>query len=328
MRCFLSLSRREKYFALAQHARRIIHLLKIPFRQPFGAWWLAESSVLDHELTHSGYETAELTFVQHLLRPGMTVLDLGAHHGLYSLLAAKCVGRDGQVIAFEPSPRERRRLARHLKLNRASNVKVQSCALGPDSYGTGEFYLVQDGQDGCNSLRPPAVREATCAIRVPLRRLDEEMERLGVTRVDFIKMDVEGAELGVLQGAAGILSGPARPAILAEVQDLRTEPWGYAAREIVRFLSRKEYRWFALDAEGNLFPISTEEEKYDGNLVALPTERVREFIVMLNEGTYRDREVHANGSLRWTMISRKRWVPAWLASWVPKSWWPGDRFIR
>ncbi len=326
VRRFLTLSSREKYFALAQHARRVLPFLKIPFRLPFGAWWLAENSMLDRELTRSGYETAELNFVQHLLRPGMTVLDLGAHHGLYSLLAAKCVGRTGKVIAFEPSPRERRRLKRHLRMNRGANVEVQSCALGPDSCGTAEFYLVHEGQDGCNSLRPPAVREATSAIRVELRRVDEEMQRLGVSRIDFIKMDVEGAELGVLQGAAGILSGPSRPAILAEVQDLRTEPWGYAAREIIRFLSRKEYRWFALDAEGNLFPASTEGEKYDGNLVALPAERVREFIVILNEGAYRDREMHEAASLRWTVIPGGRRVPAWLAAWMPKSWGVGRQF--
>lgn len=94
-------------------------------------------------------------------------------------------------------------------------------------------------------------------MHVAVRRLDEELHRLGIVHVDFIKLDVEGAELGVLQGAAALFSGPSRPAILAEVQDLRTHPWGYAAREILRFMVRKDYRWFALDAEGNLFPVST-----------------------------------------------------------------------
>jgi len=140
--------------------------------------------------------------------------------------------------------------------------------------------------------------------------------------VDFIKLDVEGAELGVLQGAAAIFSGPSRPAILAEVQDLRTGPWGYAAREIIRFLVRKEYRWFGLDAEGNLFPVSAEEERYDANLVALPAERVREFIVMLNEGAYRDRESNAPSGLRWSVISRRRRIPSRLTPQSYKSWLP------
>jgi FkbM family methyltransferase len=303
-RRFLGLSAREKYFALANHARRVLPFLKVPFRLPFGAWWLGEKSVLDHELEHHGYETAELNFVEHFLRPGMTALDLGAHHGLYSLLAAKCVGERGRVIAFEPSARERLRLMRHLKLNRAHNVEVQSCALGPDSFANGDFYLVQEGQDGCNSLRPPAVREATSTVRVALRRLDEELRRLRVSRVDFIKLDVEGAELGVLHGATGILGGPSRPAILVEVQDLRTEPWGYAAREIIDYLLRKEYRWFALDAEGNLCPVSTQLEKYDANLVAFPAERVREFTVLLREAAYRERDALAAARLRWPGLGR------------------------
>jgi FkbM family methyltransferase len=320
-RRFLGLSRREKYFAVARRARRIFPSLKIPFRLPFGAWWLAENSVLDYELSHHDYESAELNFVRRLLRPGMTVLDLGAHHGLYSLLASRCVGHTGKVIAFEPSPRERERLERHLRLNRAENVKIQPCALGRDS-GVAELYLVANGQDGCNSLRPPAVSEPTSKLHVPVRRLDEELQQLGVADVDFIKLDVEGAELGALQGAAAIFSGRSRPAILAEVQDTRTEPWGYAAREIIRFLARKEYRWFGLDAEGNLFPISTEEERYDANLVALPAERVREFIVMLNEGAYRDRDRSPDGGLRWSVISRRKRVPSWLGSRSYKSWLP------
>ena len=320
-RRFLGLSGREKYFAAAQHMRRIFPFLRVPLRLPFGAWWLAESSALDYELAHEGYETAELSFVQRLLRPGMTVLDLGAHHGLYSLLASKCVGRNGQVIAFEPSPRERRRLLRHVKLNRGANVIVQPYALGPDA-GAAELFLVENGQDGCNSLRPPAVLEPVTTVRVTLRRVDEELEHMGVAHVDFIKLDVEGAELGVLQGAAGILHGPSRPVILAEVQDVRTKPWGYTAREIIHFLVRKQYRWFALDSEGNLAPVSTEQHWYDANLVALPEERVREIIVMLNEGCYRHRRPEAPASLRWSVIPRGKRRAAWLTSRPFKSWLP------
>jgi FkbM family methyltransferase len=320
-RRFLSLTRREKYFAVGRHARRLLPWIKIPLRLPFGAWWLGENSVLDEELTRNGYENAELNFVERLLRPGMTVLDLGAHHGLYSLLAAKCVGPGGKVIAFEPSPRELRRLERHVRWNRATNVDIQPVALGP-SAGRADLYLVENGQDGCNSLRPPAVLEPVRTMRVPLRCVDEELRRLGVGRVDFIKLDVEGAELGVLQGASTLLRGPARPAILAEVQDVRTEPWGYAAREILRFLSRREYRWFALDIDGNLVPVSTEEQRYDANLVALPAERVREIIVMLNEGAYRRQRPKAPAGLRWSVVTRGRRTRTWLTSRSYKSWLP------
>src|SRR5260370_10716997 len=73
-----------------------------PLRLPFGAWWLVRNDNAGRPITEGKFETAELAFVKRFLKPGMTVLDLGAHHGLYTLLASKCVGRDGRVIAFEP----------------------------------------------------------------------------------------------------------------------------------------------------------------------------------------------------------------------------------
>jgi len=130
VRLFLSKPARMRYVALANRVRRVVRSMPVPLRLPFGAWWLAENSALDRSLIYEGFETAETAFVGRFLRPGMTVLDVGAHHGLYTLLASKRAGRDGRVIAFEPSWRERRRLARHLRINRCGNVEVHSCALG------------------------------------------------------------------------------------------------------------------------------------------------------------------------------------------------------
>jgi len=67
--------------------------MPIPLRLPFGAWWLAQKSALDDDLIHDGFEEAEIAFVEMLLQPGMTVVDAGANHGLYTLLASKRVGR-------------------------------------------------------------------------------------------------------------------------------------------------------------------------------------------------------------------------------------------
>jgi len=116
-----------------------------------------------------------------------------------------------------------------------------------------------------------------------VRRLDDVLAELDVSKVDFIKLDVEGAELSVLHGAMKLLQSESRPAILAEVQDLRTLPWGYAAREIIQFLIRIDYRWFAIAAKGALLPISCDQETYDANLVALPVERTEEFLSLLGQ---------------------------------------------
>ena len=93
-------------------------------RLPFGVWWVLRNDNVGVPLRTGIFETAELAFVDRFLRPGMTVLDVGAHHGLYTLLASKRVGKHGRVISFEPSPREGRALRLHLLLNRCRNVVV------------------------------------------------------------------------------------------------------------------------------------------------------------------------------------------------------------
>jgi FkbM family methyltransferase len=279
---FLVSPTRKKYITLANRARRVFPGMPIPLRLPFGAWWLAEKSALDHELIYNEFERMETDFVKRLLRRNMTVVDAGAHHGLYTLLASKRVGWHGRVIAVEPSPRECERLEKHLRLNRCSNTELVPCALGEDP-GEADLYLVDGFQDWCNSLRPPAVDEPIRTVRVPVRRLDDVLAESGVSKVDFLKLDVEGAELSVLYGAMKLLQREPRPAILAEVQDIRTQPWGYAAREIIQFLIRMDYRWFAIAAKGALLPISCDQETYDANLVALPVERTEEFLCLLGQ---------------------------------------------
>ena len=282
IRRFVERTPRAKYLTLAQRMRRVFPGMSIPLRLPFGAWWLLEKSALDGELIHEAFESREMRFVEKLLRPGMTVVDAGAHHGLYTLLASKCVGREGRVLAFEPSPRECQRLEKHIRWNRSANVRVERMALGKLE-GDAELFMVEGAQDWCNSLRPPAILDATRSTQVYVGRLDEVLSDRGVEQVDFLKLDVEGAELEVLQGATELLEGCSRPAVLAEVQDLRTQPWGYAAQEIISFLDKRNYRWFELTEEALLRRISIEQENYDANLVALPSERMETYEHLLAE---------------------------------------------
>jgi FkbM family methyltransferase len=262
----------EKYVALILRLRRFFPRMLAPIRLPFGGWFLAGPSYVDEALFWGGFECAETVFVDRYLEPGMTVLDIGAHHGLYTLLASKRVGRTGKVISFEPSPRERRQLKRNLRLNFCSNVLVEPFALGSERSQT-ELYVVAGGEDGCNSLRPPVVDAETQPVRVDVVSLDEVVARIGLTKADFVKLDVEGGELDVLKGASRVLQFSPRPVLLVEVYDIRTGPWGYRAYEIVRFLAGIGYQWFQLDDKGALSRIATDLDVYDANLVAIPEER-------------------------------------------------------
>jgi hypothetical protein len=156
------------------------------------------------------------------------------------------------------------------------------CAVGEDP-GETDLYVVDGIHDWCNSLRPPAVEASTSTVRIPVRRLDDILSELKISTADFIKLDVEGAELSALYGAMKLLRGDSRPAMLVEVQDIRTQRWGYAAREILQFLIRMDYQWFVIAAKGALLPISCREQTYDANLVALPVERTEEFLNLLGQ---------------------------------------------
>jgi FkbM family methyltransferase len=205
----------------------------------------------------------------------MTVLDIGAHHGFYTMLAAKMVGPTGRVMSFEPSHRERERLLVHLRLNRIlDKVSVFPIALGRET-AESTLYVVAGRNTGCNSLRPPAVTEPTQTVQVPVTSLDTFLAQQNVARVDFVKMDVEGGELGVLEGAEELLGRCPRPVILAELADSRTLPWGYSASAIYDSLVAKGYRWFAITQDGKL-RACPRTDRFGTNLVAFPDERVPE----------------------------------------------------
>ncbi|MGB9464334.1 MAG: FkbM family methyltransferase, partial [Candidatus Acidiferrum sp.] len=172
---------------------------------------------------------------------------------------------------FEPSPRERKRLKQHIRLNRCRNVSVFDFALG-ESEGSADLFVVQGTETGCNSLRRPDVAQPVLSVRVPVKVLDEVLREQEISAVDFIKLDVEGGELGVLKGATQLLRGPHRPVILCEVQDQRTAPWGYAAIEIIEYVCSFGYSWFELDETGAMRPLPLSGPHFDGNFVAVPKE--------------------------------------------------------
>jgi FkbM family methyltransferase len=245
--------------------------IPLPMRLPFGAWWLARNDHVSRPIIEKQFETAEYSFVRRFVQPGMTVLDIGAHHGFYTLLLARMVGSRGIVFAFEPSPRERGALLRHVQLNRCGNVKVQALAVGSAAKEV-DLYLVDDAQSGCNSLRPPVVTVGTSQVPVRVVPLDSWLSEQKIERVDFIKLDVEGGELDVFRGATNLLEHHPRPVILAEVQDLRTLPWGYKAKATIDYLGQKGYDWFALADDGSIVELDTSSQEFDGNFVACPRE--------------------------------------------------------
>jgi FkbM family methyltransferase len=164
-----------------------------------------------------------------------------------------------------------------VRINGCTNVKIETVALGNET-GSADLFIVEGQEDWCNSMRPPNVPASTNTVTVSVTSVDAYLGEKHIDRVDFVKLDVEGAELNVLKGAAGLLRSKRRPVILVEVFDIRTEPWGYRAREIVQLLARFGYRWFDIKGHGVAEEVGSELDTYDRNLVAVPEELVQNFV--------------------------------------------------
>lgn len=133
-----------------------------------------------------------------LLSPGGTFLDIGAHAGYFSLLAADRVGPNGQVYAIEPNPRTFAALDSHLAINGVANVTAMMCGLA-DRPGSIPLHAPPSSLDYNATVLP---RSGWTRVDVPARTLDDCVREWGVERIDLMKIDVEGAEPLVLAGGA------------------------------------------------------------------------------------------------------------------------------
>jgi FkbM family methyltransferase len=142
------------------------------------------------------------------LPPGAVFLDVGAHIGYFSIKAAVRVGKTGRVVAFEPNPGTLKELNDNVKANRTENVIVEPIAC-TDREQMLTLYAAPELNTGASSLSREnasvSVDEAPRAYAVRGRPIDDVVRELNLTRVDAIKIDVEGAELSVLRGTLDTL---------------------------------------------------------------------------------------------------------------------------
>ena len=183
------------------------------------------------------FEISETRLVQALVRPGMTVLDVGANIGYYTIIAARLVGESGRVFSFEPSTTTRALLEANVKRNAFQNVVIRPEALAERTGEVGFYPSTQASNQGISSIIPTDDRPAE--ITVPCSRLDDFVGNMGDRRIDLIKMDIEGAELQAIRGGRQVLGRSDGPPIIFEAHDLA--PVAGALRELGYQIRRLHY---------------------------------------------------------------------------------------
>jgi len=203
------------------------------------------SEFIQGQLYYYGYFDKELTqVIEETLRPGSVMVDVGANVGIFSLLAASL---GASCHAFEASPDVCVALRRNIALNKFTDIVVHECALS-DHCGEASFFLFEEtgSRTACGQssfLRRGPGRE----IRVPLKTLDSELSEF--PQIDFIKIDVEGADFLVLRGARAILE-KFHPVLVVEALEELAAKLGGSVAEILEILWEHGYQVHTLTRFG------------------------------------------------------------------------------
>jgi len=219
-----------------------------------------------HVFTLGEYEPATARVIAALLRPGGTFVDVGANAGYFSLLASRCVGPNGFVMAFEPVPSIRDDLMANIALNQASNIQIRTEALS-NRVGNSEFYVGPVDHCGVSSLR--MLPNSSRSLTVETRRLDDLLTE--DARIDLIKIDVEGAEYLAMQGMWRLLERQ-QPDLVVEVTNDFLNDMGHSADQMCKALLNVGYQMHIIENMG-LRQVSTINRLPEGQYNALFTVR-------------------------------------------------------
>ena len=205
--------------------------------------WLRVSGLTDFEwelLAGKEKEPATCEFLLDYLQPGMTVVDVGANIGYFTLLSATKVGASGRIVAYEPTPRIAARLRENVELNRSAMVEVVEAAVS-DRESTMTFYESPEDPEANN------LYHGGSPVTVRAVKLDEDLSRRGVERVHLLKIDAEGAEVDVLAGARELLRSCAIDAILVEANPVTLRSAGKSCAELRAVLQSFGYSCHTID---------------------------------------------------------------------------------
>lgn len=257
--------------------------LRVPLNVPwYGGTTVAVTLGNDQSLclyVSGSFEPNEFAFIDRVLQPGMVMVDVGANDGLYTVFAARRVGPSGRVLAVEPSSRERANLQRNVERNGLTNVVVRPSALGAAA-GQASLKIAHGLHAGHNTFGTFAYDDvlAVDSELVTVETLDDVIRDCALPRIDFVKIDVEGAEVGVLKGARQVLMS-SRPLLLLEANEPALQAQDTSVAELLALLrSEFHYDILVFSAETGGVELLRDGMAVSPNIVAVPRERTPDIL--------------------------------------------------
>jgi FkbM family methyltransferase len=276
------------------------------------------------------YEMKESFLVSKLVKPGMIVLDVGANIGNYSILFSRLVGKEGRVYAFEPTPQTFAQLETRLQTYCCENVQTFQTAVFSDN-GVVEFSEFPEEYASWNSIGTPQMPnpenpDEWVAIahreQVPAITLDSFCAEHQISTIDYLKVDVEGAESDVLQGASQLLAAKAIRFIQFEISQKMLEGMGRSAKATFDLLQAYGYECHEILPEGNIGACVNDSNAFYENYIAVPALPIHFFTIVLNGEPFIRYHIQAFRQLKclwhWHIIegvADLKHDSAWSVSW-------------
>ena len=209
---------------------------------------LYRDDCLSKDIFVEHFEANERTFVCRYLRAGDIFVDVGANIGLFTVIGAKIVGSTGKVYAFEPSAVTYGRLTQNVRLNRLRNVECLQLALS-DQDETRTMTTAPDGFAAWNSLAHPSAGSRFVPEEIQCRKWDTFAAQTSLMgKVVLIKIDIEGWEFYMLNGAQATLIQPDAPDLLVEFTEVNTKAAGVTGVEVYELLITFGYQLYRIDS--------------------------------------------------------------------------------
>lgn len=206
------------------------------------------------------YEPLETELVKKEVKKGDVVLDIGANIGYYTLIAAKLVGENGKVFAFEPDPTNFAILKKNVELNGYKNVVLVQKAVS-NKTGKLKLYLSEDNLADHQIYDSHEDRQS---IEIEATRLDDYFKNYN-GKIDVIKMDIEGAEGGAIQGMYSLLQKNKNVKIITEFWPMGLKEFGVGPDEYLKSLIKHNFKLYHInEKEKKIEPIQSAKllEKY------------------------------------------------------------------
>ncbi len=219
-----------------------------------------------------GYEFPSLRLIQRVVRKNDVVLDIGAQVGFMSLVFANLVGPEGHVYSFEPEPTNLARLQKNIAINQLKCVHPHQVAIS-DREGPLRLYLGKGENTGVHSTLFNERTMMSTAIDVPSVPIDTFLTTQNISHVDFVKIDIEGAELPAIRGMKDLLKRDA-PLLLMEISAELQNLSGLSVRAFKSVLYEEYgYEAYHIRDDGTLTPSAIGEFHLNENLLFVRTDR-------------------------------------------------------